>query len=75
MLKDSAISIDTASALSKGYKKLRDELEYKKIIVNNEFVKDYEFNSPSAAASIVKGFSANGNITWKNKEGKNLKDL
>ncbi len=75
VLKGSVVSTDTASALQKGYKKLRDELEHRKIIVNNEFVKDYEFNSPSAAASVVKGFAASGNVIWKNKDGKTLKEL
>ena len=75
VLKGSVVSADTTSALHKGYKKLRDNLERDKIIVNNEFVKDYEFNSPSAAASVVKGFPASGNVIWKNKDGIILKEL
>ena len=75
VLKGSGVSSNIVSSLSKGYKKLRDNLEQSKIIVNNEFVKDYEFNSPSAAASVVRGGSASGNMTWKNSEGVLLKDL
>ncbi|MFO0399588.1 MAG: GIY-YIG nuclease family protein [Sphingobacteriia bacterium] len=33
---------------------------------------DYEFNSPSAAASFVAGSNRSGNHSWKNKEGKTL---
>jgi hypothetical protein len=39
------------------------------------FTKDIEFSSPSAAAAVVHGGSANGLIAWKDKHGKTLKDL
>jgi hypothetical protein len=39
------------------------------------FDQDYEFTSPSMAASIVLGRSANGRDEWKNSKGKSLKDL
>ena len=39
------------------------------------FAKDYEFSSPSAAASIIHGGHANGLIAWKNKIGVTLKEL
>jgi hypothetical protein len=39
------------------------------------FTKDYEFTSPSAAAAIVCGGSANGLTAWKNSNGIALKDL
>ena len=39
------------------------------------FTKDVEFSSPSAAAAVVHGGSANGLIAWKDKQGKTLKDL
>jgi Domain of unknown function (DUF4357) len=40
-----------------------------------EFSKDVEFSSPSAAAAVIQGGSANGLIEWKTKDGKVLKDL
>jgi Domain of unknown function (DUF4357) len=40
-----------------------------------EFVKDVEFSSPSAAAAVIEGGSANGLIEWKTKEGTVLRDL
>ena len=39
------------------------------------FLKDTEFSSPSAAAAVVHGGSANGLMAWKNKSGKPLKEI
>jgi len=39
------------------------------------FTRDFVFNSPSAAAAVVVGRSANGWTQWKNKEGKTLDEL
>jgi len=36
---------------------------------------DAEFSSPSAAAAVIHGGSANGLIAWKTKDGKSLKKL
>jgi hypothetical protein len=40
-----------------------------------EFVKDTEFTSPSAAASVIHGGNANGLIAWKTEDGRTLKEL
>jgi hypothetical protein len=39
------------------------------------FAEDYVFNSPSTAAGVVQGRSANGRTDWKTKEGITLKEL
>jgi hypothetical protein len=39
------------------------------------FMKDTEFSSPSAAAAVIHGGTANGRTAWKNQVGKTLKDL
>jgi len=39
------------------------------------FTKDTEFSSPSAAAAVIHGGSANGLIAWKTEGGKSLKQL
>lgn len=76
VLKGSQVAANTAPSFDVlKYKSMRDALINDKVIVNNEFVKDYEFSSPSAAASIVRGNSANGNVEWKNTSGVALKDL
>lgn len=39
------------------------------------FTEDTEFSSPSAAAAVIHGGSANGLIAWKTEDGKSLKQL
>ena len=39
------------------------------------FTKDAEFSSPSAAAAVIHGGSANGLTAWKTEGGKSLKEL
>jgi hypothetical protein len=39
------------------------------------FTKNTEFTSPSAAAAVIHGGSANGLTAWKNGDGKSLKQL
>lgn len=40
-----------------------------------KFTRDVEFSSPSAAATVVHGGSANGLLSWKDTSGKPLKEL
>ena len=39
------------------------------------FTQDYSFSSPSKAAEMVLGRSANGRVEWKTSSGKTLKEL
>lgn len=39
------------------------------------FTQDFRFNSPSTAAGVLVGGSANGRITWKDEQGRTLKAL
>jgi hypothetical protein len=39
------------------------------------FTKDQEFSSPSAAAAVIHGGTANGRTAWKDSGGKTLKQL
>lgn len=39
------------------------------------FTKDTEFSSPSAAAAVIHGGSANGLTAWKNQSGQLLKEI
>lgn len=39
------------------------------------FTQDYAFSSPSTAAAVVLGRSANGRIEWKDAKGRTLKEL
>lgn len=66
---------DSFEVRAKTYFKLRNDLIEKGIIENRTFTKDYEFSSPSAAATVVLGHNANGNLDWKTEAGVKLKDL
>lgn len=72
VLKDSEVS-ETESS-SYGYKTLRDKLIEDNIIKDKRFTKNYLFQSPSAAAAVIVGYSINGRNTWKNN-GKSLKEI
>ncbi len=39
------------------------------------FTRNVEFSSPSAAASVIHGGTANGLINWKDKTGRTLKEI
>jgi len=58
---------------------LREELIKSKVLVKESgrlrFMEDYEFASPSAAAAVIKGGNANGLTSWKNSEGKTLREI
>jgi len=58
---------------------VRSQLLSEGVLIENSdrlvFAKDYEFTSPSAAASVVHGGYANGLISWKNSKGVTLKKL
>lgn len=76
VLKGSKIAMSiTPSFKERSYNKLRTKLINDGIIKNYEFTQDYEFSSPSGAASVILGNASNGNIEWKDKNGKALKEL
>ena len=79
VLKGSEIATSTVDSYPDGWKNSRQELiDTKSIIEENgklTFSNDYLFNSPSAAAAIVMGRSANGLTEWKNNKGTSLKDM
>lgn len=39
------------------------------------FTQDYSFSSPSTAAAVVLGRSANGRVDWKDRSGRTLKSI
>lgn len=39
------------------------------------FTRDVEFSSPSAAAAVIEGGSANGLIEWRTADGRALKEI
>lgn len=78
VVKDSKISPSTVPSMETrcaSYFALRNTLIQEEIIKENIFVKNYEFNSPSAASSVVLGRSSNGHTDWKTSNGICLKDI
>lgn len=75
VLKGSDCSMTMTDGSTPSYKILNEKLIDAGVIKNREFVQNYEFPSPSAAASIVKGYTTNGRDAWKLPDGKTLKQV
>ena len=77
VLKDSQIAGSTTNSFPKAMHNLRMQLIEDSLVVNRNqrfiFSQDYLFSSPSAAAAIVMGRSANGLTEWKLSDGRILK--
>ncbi len=78
VLKNSVVSSKTVPSMEtygKSYYALRCQLLETGVIKDNIFTRDYEFNAPSAASSVLLGRTSNGNIEWLTETGTKLKDL
>ena len=56
----------------------KDFIEQGVIVENGDtytFTQDQVFSSPSTAAGVILGRTANGRIEWKDKSGTTLKEL
>lgn len=77
VLKDSEIATSLTNSFPKNWISLRQGLIDDGIVIpiNNKFIfkEDYLFSSPSAAAAVVMGRSANGLTEWKLNDGRILK--
>lgn len=63
-----------------GYKTLREELLQDGTVAKNDFGKlcftrNQLFNSPSAAAAVIVGYSINGRRNWKDSDGRTLAEI
>ena len=63
----------------RGIYDLRQELISNGVLVMQaglyQFTQDYTLSSPSTAAAVVLGRSANGRVEWKGEDGRTLKEL
>jgi len=79
VFKDSKATLKIVNSLLESFVNLRNRLIEEEVLINKgeyfEFAEDYIFSSPSAAASIVMGRTANGFTEWKQKDGITLKDF
>jgi len=78
----SRAALDTAPSMKehvRGMFDLRMDLISNGVLLRDgdmyTFTQDYTFSSPSTAAAIVLGRSANGRVEWKDLSGKTLKDI
>jgi len=78
--KDSTASSDISKAVVERNQKIIEKLLLNKYLEKREnnlyiFVKDYVFNSPSAASDIILGNSTSGWKKWKTESGKTLEEI
>ncbi len=75
----SGAALDSGVSLGHSLDKLRRDLLANGVLVSENgayrFTQDYVFSSPSTAASVVLGRSANGRALWKDAQGRSLKAL
>ena len=70
--KGSRIASNISPGLQQVYIDRRQQLIKDDVIHGNKFIKDYTFDSPSAAATIVLGRSANGRREWAKDDGRTV---
>ncbi len=75
VLKGARINPKIASSLTQKLKDQRNDLVEKGIIKDYKTQEDILFNSSSSAAAFILGYSVSGPNTWKNREGKSLKEI
>ena len=57
------------------YETIRNDLVANEVISNDRFTKDYLFDSPSQASSVILGSNSNGKREWKTSEGISISAL
>jgi hypothetical protein len=79
VFKGSKAAGTTVASMTPSFLILRQKLLDEGVVLDKgeflEFPEDYIFSSPSTAATMVLGRSANGLTEWKQKNGKTLKDF
>ena len=82
VLEESRAQAETVPSMEQrvsGYFDLRGELIESGVLAPDgghlRFTQDYSFKSPSAAAAVILGRSANGRIEWVDENGQTLKSL
>ncbi|MBX3425568.1 MAG: GIY-YIG nuclease family protein [Pirellulales bacterium] len=74
VLKGSTIATSDVPSTPFAIKRKRESIVADGSVVENTLTKDILFSSPSLAAAVVLGRSANGRVEWKLKNGATLKD-
>ncbi len=70
---------DETNSIHDYMRDLRKQLLEREVLVAEGdqlvFTQDFRFASPSTAAGVVVGGSANGRLAWKDERGRTLKEL
>ena len=78
VLKGSQATLSAAASCPDYIKKQRSDLISKGLLVQEKdqltFTENFNFSSPSRAASVIFARSANGRTEWKTAQGKTLKE-
>ncbi|CAD6492887.1 MAG: hypothetical protein LAKADJCE_00386 [Candidatus Argoarchaeum ethanivorans] len=72
VVKGSKIASTEVPSMPESFKKKRAQIISENVVIDFEFTQDYLFSSPSTAAAVVMGRSANGLKEWKLEDGSNL---
>ena len=79
VLKGSLARIKETKSIHEYLRDLRRQLIYRGVLKEEGnhlvFTQDFRFGSPSTAAGILVGGSANGRIDWKDRNGRTLKEI
>lgn len=79
VFKESTANVEVMAGESESVKRLRQKLLNEDILIRDgdlyRFTDDFVFSSPSSAAAIVLGRSANGWIEWKYPNEKTLDEV
>jgi hypothetical protein len=79
VFKDSMMRKEETNTIPASVHSLRQDIIAASVVIDSSdyytFTRDYVFPSPSSAAGVVLGRSANGRTEWKNKAGKTLKEI
>lgn len=74
-----AVTVPSMAQHVRGMYDLRQELISNGVLALQgglyQFTQDYSFSSPSTAAAVVLGRSANGRVEWKAADGRTLKEV
>ena len=73
--KGSVIRSSMAKSVPKGAAKRREKLISDGTIVDNTFVRDTLFSSPTSASDLIMGNNTSGPREWKNNKGISLRDI
>lgn len=79
VLEGSRARLEEVASIHESLHKLRQQLRERGVLKQDGnallFTQDFRFNSPSTAAGVLVGGSANGRRAWKDKRGRTLKKL